>query len=518
VYAPEIGRVFVFDMENVRRADLAPLWKLSVVAHDGVRLLRQFKALRESENRVASTMLMANGLLNYDVDLRDALALALDDKPLPAWAEGDRGLAQRALALPQCFEGLFEKLGPETLPWAVGSLAGAQRAVACLAVDGAPFDAAAHRDLIADWTRQREEHDAVLPDGLDPASHKKVREWIEGFLPAGRREGWKRTSSGTLSTCDANLALVDAIPEIHALREHRRLSKLLSTYGEGFAANINPATGRLHAKWFLGGCATGRMSCVDPNLLALPRDPAFRSLVRAPQGRLLLVADVSQFQLRIAAHIAGDDAMLDAYARGLDLHTATAAVLARKRLEKVGKEERRMAKAANFGLLFGQGERGFRDYANANYGLKLTEREAERVRRDWLRAYPGVADWHRRTKRALERGRRVYTEGGRAGGEEDFRGNALQQALAFQVQATEAEVMMRALSRLLPTLRAHGGLLALFVHDEVVLEVPEDGTAVAAVSNAVAKAVADALLRYFPDASTDGLVEVRAVQSWADAK
>lgn len=517
VYAPARGRVYVFDMEQVRRADLAPLWGLTVVAHDGVRLMRHFKHLRDGGNRVASTMLMANGLLNRNVGLRDALELATDTPP-PVWPEGDRGLALRALALPQCFGALFRQFGPEAQPDAVSVLAAAQRAIACLEVDGAPFDAEGHSALVAAWERELAEHAALLPEDLDPAKHREVRRWVKGAVPAERRAAWKSTSSGTLSTRDGNLALVDDIPEIHALREHRRVAKLLNTYGRSFAACINPATGRLHARWDLGGCATGRVSCSDPNLLALPRDPAFRALFRAPEGRRLLVADVSQIQLRIAAHIAGDEAMLDAYARGLDLHNGTAAALTGKTIKEVTKEERCLAKACNFGLLFGQGERGFRDYANANYGLTLTFRQAERVRTTWLRAYPGVADWHRRTKRALERGRRVYTEGRRTGGAEDFRGNALQQALAFQVQGTEAEIMMRALSRLLPALREHGGLLALFVHDEVVLEVSEDDTAVAAVADAVAKAVADAFLHYFPDASTDGLVEVRAVQTWADAK
>ena len=119
------------------------------------------------------------------------------------------------------------------------------------------------------------------------------------------------------------------------------------------------------------GSEAGRMSCSEPNMQQIPRDGAYRRCVQAPPGRVLVKADYSQIELRIAAKVSGDKALLEAYQRGEDLHTRTACdVLG---ISEVTKQHRQLAKALNFGLLYGMGARGFRAYAKGQYGVELKE-------------------------------------------------------------------------------------------------------------------------------------------------
>src|SRR5262249_56484331 len=119
--------------------------------------------------------------------------------------------------------------------------------------------------------------------------------------------------------------------------------------------------------------------------------------VRAPEGRVLVKADYSQIELRIAAKVSGDQAMLDAYMRGEDLHKLTAQQVLQK--DEVTKADRQLAKALNFGLLYGMGAKAFKAYAKANYDLDMTDAKAEQYRAAFFSAYPGLRTWHQRVGR-----------------------------------------------------------------------------------------------------------------------
>ena len=146
------------------------------------------------------------------------------------------------------------------------------------------------------------------------------------------------------------------------------------------------ADGYIRASYWQLGTETGRMSCSDPNAQQIPRDEQFRSAVIAPDGWMLLDADFSQMALRIAAWIARDENMMQAFRDGKDLHTATA--------EAIGCS-RQISKSANFGLLYGSGAKGLSNYA-AGMGVRLSESEAAVVRTRWLEEYSGIRQWHRR--------------------------------------------------------------------------------------------------------------------------
>jgi DNA polymerase I-like protein with 3'-5' exonuclease and polymerase domains len=264
------------------------------------------------------------------------------------------------------------------------------------------------------------------------------------------------------STRDGVLAAVDH-PLARLLRDHRDARKRETTYGEAWLDHL-AADGRVYPRWVQLGANSGRMACSAPNMQNLPRGD-YRKCVAAPPGRVLVKADYSQIELRIAAKVSGDRALMAAYERGEDLHTLTARQVLG--IAEVTKEHRQLAKALNFGLLYGMGAKGFRNYARSHYGLELTEEQAEGYRQAFFRAYPGLRRWHRSmgdgpvNTRTLA-GRRVL-------GVQQFN-----EKLNLPVQGTGADGLKAALGLLWQ--RRHevpGAVPVLAVHDEVVVECPE---------------------------------------------
>jgi DNA polymerase-1 len=218
------------------------------------------------------------------------------------------------------------------------------------------------------------------------------------------------------------------------------------------------------------------MSCSKPNLQNLPRGD-YRRCIVAPPGRVLVKADYSQIELRIAAKVSGDEALLEAYRNREDLHVLTA-----QRVLGVGEvspEDRQLAKALNFGLLYGMGARGLKKYAKSEYDLELTEEEAQSYREAFFHAYPGLARWHRETKRAGWQHKIRYrlspetrTLTGRRRLIDDKTSDM--QRLNSPVQGTGADGLKLALA-LLWERRAEvpGAFPVLAVHDEIVIEAGE---------------------------------------------
>jgi DNA polymerase-1 len=304
------------------------------------------------------------------------------------------------------------------------------------------------------------------------------------------------------STDDEALAGVDH-PLAGLLREYRGVSRRISTYGDW--SHFVSADGRIYAEWNQLGSVAGRTSCADPNLQQVPRDPRYRRCFIAPPGRVLVKADYSQLQLRIAAKVAADKAMLAAYARGDDLHTLTARQLTGK--TEVTQADRQLAKAVNFGLLFGLGARGLRAYAKSNYELELSEAEAKHYRRAFFAAYPGLGWWHKRAGTSRAKECRTLAARRRLLDEK----TPYTHRLNTPVQGTEADGAKLAMALLWE--RRHecpGAFPVLFVHDELVVE-----------CNA---AQADAVATWVKQAMLDGMaplidpvpveVEVKVRQTW----
>ena len=375
-------------------------------------------------------------------------------------------------------------------------------AVVWLARSGAPFDAKAWEELAGVTEREAKELAAQLDlqAPRPPVSPPGMSGW-KWNSPKQVKEAFHQLDVELESTDDDALAAV-AHPLAALLRQYRCTSKLASNYGmkwPGKALN----DGRLYAGWKQIGAESGRMACASPNLQNLPADSRYRACFKAPEDRVLVRADFSQIELRIAAKVAKDKAMREAFCKGADLHTLTARRLLN--LEEVTKEQRKLAKAANFGLLYGMGANGFRAYAKSDYGLDLSEEEATRYRRAFFDAYPGLRSWHRSIPREAIDTRTLM-------GRRRRQVRRFTEKLNTPVQGTGADGLKLALALLWE--RRHevpGTVPVLAVHDEIVVEC--DAAQAEAVSAWLKKAMVDAMAPLIDPVPVE--VEVQVARAWS---
>lgn len=298
--------------------------------------------------------------------------------------------------------------------------------------------------------------------------------------PPDRR---KKTTSGHFSTSAGVLEeLRDRHPVVEKILEYRELAKLKSTYVDALPQQINPRTRRVHTSYNQTGSVTGRLASSDPNLQNIPTRTETGRLVRnafiAATGYRLLSVDYSQIELRIVAHMAQDEAMLAAFRAGLDIHAATAAAIYGVELEQVTKEQRRHAKAINFGLIYGMSAFGL----HRSTGLTLAE--AENFVKAYFQQFPGVKAFLDGLRRQAARqgyvetllGRRRYFPNLKSNANPALRAREEREAINAPVQGTAADIMKLAMVRLPPALKEAGlgARMLLQVHDELVLEVPEN--------------------------------------------
>lgn len=275
------------------------------------------------------------------------------------------------------------------------------------------------------------------------------------------------TKDSTLANSDDEYGLFDL------LRQHRKASKLASSYGIKWLEHVDQ-DGFIHPEWKQTSTETGRMACANPNVQQIPRDEDFRSLFTARDGYKFVVSDYSQIELRIAAKIAKDPVMLEAYQRGDDIHTLTAAAITGK--ADPTKDDRQLAKAVNFGLLYGMGAEKLRTYAKTEYGVTLSDKEAKVYRNRWLDTYQFIRSWHRREGSKLNSARSgqhgetlsIKTLSGRVRGNVDL----YTERLNTPVQGSGADGIKAAL---LEVARRDSFHPVAVVHDELVVEVPADG-------------------------------------------
>ncbi len=292
----------------------------------------------------------------------------------------------------------------------------------------------------------------------------------------------RRTDAGNYSTSAEVLeSLQGKHPVIDALLEYRELSKLKSTYLDALPQQVNPQTGRVHTSYNQAGSVTGRIASSDPNLQNIPIRTELGRQVReafiAAPGYSLLSVDYSQVELRIAAHMSNDQAMLAAFRADEDIHAATAAAILGKTLDQVTKSERRNAKAINFGLLYGMSPFGLTRTSD------LTLAEAEDFVEAYFKQFPGVKAYLDNMRRLAAQqgyvetllGRRRYFPGLKSGGNQATRAREEREAINAPIQGTAADIMKIAMRRVALALKKDGlkAHLLLQVHDELVLECPE---------------------------------------------
>jgi len=290
----------------------------------------------------------------------------------------------------------------------------------------------------------------------------------------------KKTPKGQPSTAEEvlqELAQEHELPRL--ILEHRSLGKLKSTYTDKLPTMINPKTGRVHTSYHQAVTATGRLSSSDPNLQNIPirteEGRRIREAFIAPDDKVIMAADYSQIELRIMAHLSNDPALLDAFNHGLDVHRATAAEIFDVALDEVQDEQRRHAKAVNFGLIYGMSAFGLAKQ------LHVGRNQAQQYIDQYFDRYPGVKDYMDATREFAREhgfvetvlGRRLYLPDINARNHQ-VKQYAERTAINAPMQGTAADIIKRAMIDVDQwiTEQTYDIKMIMQVHDELVFEVP----------------------------------------------
>lgn len=327
-----------------------------------------------------------------------------------------------------------------------------------------------------------------------------------------------KTPKGQPSTAESvlsELALDYELPSL--ILEYRALSKLKSTYTDKLPREINARTGRIHTSYHQAVAATGRLSSTDPNLQNIPIRKAEGRRIRqafiAPEGSSLIAADYSQIELRIMAHLSGDEGLIAAFSEGLDIHRATAAEVFATEPELVDDDQRRAAKAINFGLIYGMSAFGLARQ------LGIERHEAQSYVDLYFERYPGVKAYMDSTRELAREqgfvntvfGRRLYLPDINASNRQR-REYAERSAINAPMQGTAADIIKRAMieaDRAIGSGRLAGQLI-MQVHDELVLEVSSDQAE-------AARATLTALMQEAAELNVPLIVDARIGSNWDEA-
>ncbi len=327
-------------------------------------------------------------------------------------------------------------------------------------------------------------------------------------------KGGKKTSTGQYSTSESVLEKLEH-PIAELILEYRGLSKLKSTYTDGLCKQANNTTHRVHTSYHQALTATGRLSSTDPNLQNIPIRTEIGRQIRkafvAPEGRILLAADYSQIELRLMAHFSQDEALVDAFNHGQDVHRRTAAEVLGIPLEDVSNDQRRQAKAVNFGLLYGMSEFGL------TRQLGFTRQESQEYIKQYFHRYPGIYEYMQRTRQvALEQGfvetilgRRLYTP------DIDARNMMVRKAaeraaINAPLQGSAADIIKMAMIEVDKMLPKDQAKMLLQVNDELVFEVD------AAIADELAPQLAE-VMQSVVQISVPLVVEVGKGMNWDEA-
>ena len=319
---------------------------------------------------------------------------------------------------------------------------------------------------------------AEAGDPFNLSSPKQIQEILYGKLEL---PVLKKTPKGQPSTAEPvlqELALDYRLPQL--ILEHRSMSKLKSTYTDKLPQEINPRTHRIHTSYHQAVAVTGRLSSSDPNLQNIPvrseEGRRIRQAFVAEPGKLLLAADYSQIELRIMAHLSGDEGLLNAFRSGVDVHQATAAEVFEVSPEAVSSDQRRSAKAINFGLIYGMSAFGLAKQLNTTRNVAQTYVDL------YFERYPGVKRYMEETQEQARQqgyvetlfGRRLYLPeiNARNGQRRQY---AERTAINAPMQGTAADIIKRAMISVDRALAVSelDAMMIMQVHDELVFEVAE---------------------------------------------
>ncbi|MGB9771809.1 MAG: DNA polymerase I [Candidatus Kapaibacteriota bacterium] len=328
-----------------------------------------------------------------------------------------------------------------------------------------------------------------------------------------------KTKTGYSTDVSVLSQLAESYPIAGDILEYRQRTKLLSTYVSALPELINSKTGRIHSTFNQTITSTGRLSSTDPNLQNIPIRGEFGKEIRkafVPQRKnwKILSADYSQIELRIIAFISGDQNLINAFKKGLDIHSATAALLFNKPIENVNSDERRVAKTVNFGILYGLGAYGL------SQRLGIGRTEAQAIIDNYLSKYPGIKKYVEDTIAATQKkgfaetlcGRRRYFPNINSQNK-NLRSADERAAINLPIQGTAADMMKIAMINIHKKLKEYKlkTMMILQIHDELLFEVPDEELDIAA------EIVREKMQNSLPLGEVPVVVDIGVGESWFDA-
>lgn len=377
-----------------------------------------------------------------------------------------------------------------------------------------------HKQRCIEWAKQK---DILLVQVLkhfgsatNIRSTVQVSRWLEKNLPLHIQHRWARSEkSGRLKSDAHTLQGFNELEFVKPLLEYKKLDKMLSTYGIPLLKKISPVDSRLHGSFTLGYTATGRLSSRSPNLQNLPRNTDVKGVFIAGRNNVLIGADYSTIELRVAAELSRDPVMLGKIQAGIDLHRFLVSTILKKPIDSITKPQRQLGKALNFGLLYGLGAKGLVDYARWNYDIRLTKDQAAEYVYIFFDTYKGYARWQQKQRNYFQIHGTVHTQFGKVRRLKPA--GAYTRSVNHPVQGSAAEVVIVALNRLHSVLPRNMKLINC-VHDEIILEASDTPHDIEHATGYLKKEMEAAYLDIFPRASLVNLVEVKVGHSWADLK
>ncbi|MEL6970262.1 MAG: DNA polymerase I [Bacteroidota bacterium] len=358
--------------------------------------------------------------------------------------------------------------------------------------------------------------EAGVPFNL--ASPKQVGEVLFDHMKIPYR--WRKTKSGQYSTDEEKMSEIALdFPIAANVLRHRGLTKLRSTYLDALPKLINSRTGRIHSSFNQTVAATGRLSSKDPNLQNIPiRTPEGRKVREAfvprDEDHILLAADYSQIELRLIAEISGDEAMLEAFQTGQDIHRATAARVFDTPYDEVNRDQRGQAKTVNFAIIYGAGSQ------NLSQQLGISRAEAKELIETYFSRYPGLKNYMEDTVKYARENGHVTTMLGRRRKLRDInsksslaRSNAERMAINTPIQGTAADMIKIAMLNVQKAIKEQGlqSKMILQVHDELVFDVRKDEL------ERIKPIIEENMKNALPDLKVPIVVEMGTGQNWLEA-
>jgi len=334
-----------------------------------------------------------------------------------------------------------------------------------LELNGIPIDKEELEKKLKEQERllQKKVMDFMVKYRIDPMSPKQVGELLT------KRFGLDlpKTEKGNVSTDDRVLSEYASHPVISELLDIRGMKKIIEKLQE---IKERIRGNRVYPEFKQIGAVTGRMASMNPNVQNIPRN--LRSIFKAEEGNVFVIADFSQIELRIASEYVGEEKMLQAFRQGKDLHRYTASVFLGKPEEEITKEERQLAKAVNFGLIYGISAKGLVEYAKT-YGIDLSLESAQKIRDSFFEYYTSFKAWHERVKRELKEYKesRGHTLLGRP-----YVAHTFPDAVNYPIQGTGADLLKLSVLMFDAELRREGlkAKVVNLVHDEILVECKEE--------------------------------------------